>query len=235
MNDFLHFIGTGGAFSKNHTNNAAYCINGNKMILFDCGETVFHEIIKNDIIDDAIDSIDIIITHFHSDHVGSLGSLIFYCRYKQLKEVNVIFPIKKIPLDLLDIFGIDRKLYNLKYPMEVEEYYLKEYSQLHGDIDENGVFLTMPSYGYHVKYKNINFYYSGDTAIIKDEVLEKFQKKEIDVMYHEVTTDGYPTHVQLDYLEKCIPLESRDRVCCMHMGDSVNIKKIKELGFRSVR
>ena len=35
---------------------------------------VFHE---------KYNKIDIIITHFHSDHVGSLGSLVFYLRFKK--------------------------------------------------------------------------------------------------------------------------------------------------------
>ena len=54
-------------------------------------------------------------------------------------------------------------------------------------------------------------------------------------MYHEVTDDGYKAHLQLDELVKLINIENRDRVICMHLGDSIDTRKIKKLGFRSVR
>ena len=41
----LSFVGTGGAFSRKYPNNSAYYIVDDKIILFDCGETVFSEII----------------------------------------------------------------------------------------------------------------------------------------------------------------------------------------------
>ena len=84
MENKLRFIGTGGCFSKENINNSAYLKEDGHLILFDCGETVFHQILKNDIIDTDINRIDIIITHIHADHVGSLGSLIFFTRFKKI-------------------------------------------------------------------------------------------------------------------------------------------------------
>lgn len=235
MESLLKFIGTGGAFSKKHINNSAYYIIDKKLILFDCGETVFHEIINLNIIDDRIKSIDIIITHFHSDHVGSLGSLLFYCRFKKIKEINVIFPIKELPYSLLRIYGIDESLFNVKTPSEITTYYLKEYEQLHGDVSSCGEIVKMPSYGYHLINDKDNFFYSGDTCIINKIALKKFKNKEIEIMYHEVTDDGYKAHVQLKDLAMVIDLEDRKRVFCMHLSDSIDIKEIKKLGFESVR
>lgn len=236
MNYILNFIGTGGAFSSKYVNNSAYYLFDNKMILFDCGETVFHEISNLDIIDKKkIDSIDIIITHFHCDHVGSLGSLIFYCRFKEIKEVNVIFPIKELPLTLLKIFGISEKLFRVKVPSEVDDYYLKEYTQVHGDVDLDGNIIRMPSYGYHLILGKDNFFYSGDTSVINEDVLKLFEKGEIEYMYHEVTDDGYKAHLQLEELVRLIKIENRDRIICMHLSDSIDTRKIKKLGFRSVR
>lgn len=235
MEKYLKFIGTGGAFSKNNTNNSAYYIIKDKMVLFDCGETVFHEIITKNIIDEKIKRIDIIITHFHSDHVGSLGSLVFYCKYKKMEDINIIFPQKELPKTLLNLFGISDKIYHIKLPKDIDDYYLKEYEQLHGCVDENGKIIKMPAYGYHFKYNKDSFYYSGDTCTMPDEILHKFKSKEIDVMYHEVNTDGYKTHFQLEDLIKIIPEKERSRVYCMHMGDKVNQNVIKNKGFRSVR
>lgn len=236
MRQILKFIGTGGAFSSKYVNNSAYYyLKNDEILLFDCGETVFHEILKLDIITEKIKRIDIVITHFHSDHVGSLGSLIFYLRFKKIKEVNVIFPIKTLPYMLLQIYGIDESLFKVKLPEEVDGYYIKEYEQLHGDVDVDGNIVSMPSYGYHVVNDNDNFFYSGDTCIISDIILEKFKSKEIKIMYHEVTTDGYKSHMQLENLVKIIPVEDRQRVVCMHMGDGVDVSKIKKFGLESVR
>lgn len=235
MRKILNFIGTGGAFSKNHVNNSAYYYLKDKLILFDCGETVFHEILNLGIISENINSVDIIITHFHSDHVGSIGSLIFYCRFRKINEVNVIFPNIELPHTLLKIFGIQDNLVNIKTPDEIQDYYLKEYEQIHGDIDKNGNIIPMPSYGYHLINDNDNFFYSGDTSKICDIILQKFKNKKIKFMYQEVTDDGYKAHLQLEELEKIISIEERKRVICMHLGDNINIEKIKKLGFNSVR
>lgn len=236
MRQILKFIGTGGAFSTKYVNNSAYYyLKNDEILLFDSGETVFHEILKLNIINENIKRVDIIITHFHSDHVGSLGSLVFYLRFKKVREVNIIFPIKRLPYMLLNIYGIDENLYNVKTPKEIEGYYIKEYEQLHGDVSDNGKIIPMPSYGYHVISDNDNFFYSGDTCTISDIILEKFKSKKIKVMYHEVATDGYKSHMQLDDLAKLIEFEDRKRIFCMHMGDNVDVLKIKNLGFESVR
>lgn len=232
MENKLRFIGTGGCFSKENVNNSAYLNNNGHIILFDCGETVFHQILNDDIINENINRIDIIITHFHADHVGSLGSLIFYTRFKKIKEVNVIFPDVNILNIFLDISGIGRMLYNGKTPSEMD-YYLKEYSQLHGDVIDDEI-VAMPSFGYHLKYKDYNLFYSGDTCVINKKIIDKFNNNEIDLIYHEVSDDGYKAHVDIDDLATTIK-ENRDRVYCMHLGDSINLEKIKKYGFRSVR
>ena len=136
---------------------------------------------------------------------------------------------------LLSIFGIDEKFYNVKMPKEIEGYYIKEYEQLHGDVGDNGEIIPMQSYGYHVISDNDNFFYSGDTCTISDIILEKFKDKKIKIMYHEVATDGYKSHMQLEDLTKLIEFEDRKRIFCMHIGDNVDVLKIKKLGFKSVR
>ena len=235
MRSILNFIGTGGAFSKKNVNNSAYYYINDKLVLFDCGETVFHQILNIDLINENINSIDIIITHFHSDHVGSLGSLLFYCRFKGIKDVNIVFPIKEFPYLLLKLFGISEDMFNVKSPKEIDYYYLKEYEQLHGDIDKDGNLITIPSFGYHLINDNDNFFYSGDTCVIPDIVLTKFNNKEIKYMYYEVSNDGYKAHIQLDELVKLIKLENRKRVVCMHFGDNFDIERLNNLGFNSAR
>ena len=224
----LKFIGNNGCFSLGN-NTSAYYIKDDKIILFDCGETVFKEILRRKIINDKIKYIDIIITHFHSDHIGSLGSLLFYCRYKEIK-IRVVFKKIDMIINFLEMVGIDKNMYQVVSPNEIEDYYLREYEQLHGDIVNENI-VSMPAYGYHFICDNDNFFFSGDTMDLREDILKKFQNNEINILYHDVATDGYKSHIQLEKLESLIDKKDRNRVFLMHLKDNIDIKNIKVRGF----
>ena len=61
-------------------NNSAYIEVDNKLIIIDCGFMVFNEI-KNRFDLKSYNSINIIITHLHNDHAGSLCQVILYAYY----------------------------------------------------------------------------------------------------------------------------------------------------------
>ena len=73
----LKFIGTGSAFNQDLGNTSAYIKDGETLLLIDCGETVFQRIKEIKLLDD-VKKVYIVITHNHSDHIGSLGSLVEY-------------------------------------------------------------------------------------------------------------------------------------------------------------
>ena len=85
----LNFLGIGSAWNINEDNTSAYIKKDDKMILIDCGESIARKIIANDILS-GIKELYILISHTHSDHVGSLGTLLFYSKYN-----------KQVPLHLL--------------------------------------------------------------------------------------------------------------------------------------
>ena len=87
----LNFLGRGSAFNPKEGNTSAYFIENNELFLIDCGEDIFERIIKNNVLKD-IEKINALITHTHSDHIGSLGSLIMYSYYIIKKKVNIILP-----------------------------------------------------------------------------------------------------------------------------------------------
>lgn len=235
MRKVLTFIGSGSSFSKENINNSAYYLKEDKLVLFDCGETIFHKIKNLNLINENIKKIDIIMTHFHSDHSGSLGNLVLYCNKMNLQEINIIFPIKEMIYALLDLFGVPQNLYNTKTPNEVKDYYLKEYEQIHGCYNEHGIIQRIPSYGYHFINDNDNLFYSGDTTIINEIILQMFKQKKIYYLYQDVSTTNNKSHLQLDELETLVERKYRNRVMCMHLEDETDLMRIKDLGFNTSR
>lgn len=90
----LNFLGRGAAFNPKEGNTSAFFIDNNELFLIDCGESIFKEIIENNILNN-IEKINIMITHTHCDHIGSIGSLIMYSYYKLNNKVNIIVPKEK--------------------------------------------------------------------------------------------------------------------------------------------
>lgn len=89
----LNFLGRESAFNPKEGNNSAYFIENKELFLIDCGEDVFGRIIKLNLFD-GIDTVNLMLTHTHSDHIGSLGSLVMYSFYVLHKYVNIIIPDK---------------------------------------------------------------------------------------------------------------------------------------------
>ena len=73
----LKFIGTGSAFNTELGNTSAYIKQDQTLFILDCGETAFTRMKQLNIFED-VKNVYIAITHMHPDHVGSLGSLVFY-------------------------------------------------------------------------------------------------------------------------------------------------------------
>ena len=87
----LNFLGIGSAWNTNEDNTSAYIKKDDKMILIDCGESIARKIIANDILSD-IKELYILISHTHSDHVGSLGTLLFYSKYNKQIVNKIVLP-----------------------------------------------------------------------------------------------------------------------------------------------
>ena len=71
----LTFLGKDSGFGEK--NNSSYIEIENKLILIDCGFTVFQQV-KEKFDFENYETINIIITHLHNDHAGSLSQLILY-------------------------------------------------------------------------------------------------------------------------------------------------------------
>ena len=220
----LTFLGRGSAFNYLEDNTCAYFIIDKHLFLFDCGEKIASKIIYLKLLDN-IEKVSIFITHLHSDHIGSLEGLLTFIKvFKTDIEVNVIYPNKDKLSTLLKLLNFDFDIDILdKY--DSEELSVKIISQPH--IGE--------CYGFIVKSKEVNFFYSGDTSKINDEALKMLLNGELDYFYHEVSRKQSSFHTGLETLEKLIPNEFRSKVYLMHFSDDKLMFECIEKGFNVVR
>ena len=109
MDNILNFIGTESGFGNN--NNSAYIEIDNEFILIDCGFTVFKQL-KEKIDFKKYNKINVIITHLHNDHCGSLSQLILYLWFIYGKKTNIITKCKNIKT-YLEITGTTEEAYEI--------------------------------------------------------------------------------------------------------------------------
>ena len=221
----LSFLGIGNAFNYKEGNCSAFYKKNNKMLLIDCGETTFNQIIKYNLLDD-IDVLEILITHFHSDHIGSLGTLLFYADKLNIRNVKVAFPNLNDLQTILDLFGVQNCNYNILLPEELNNHKVESFKQNH-DI--------MEAYGYLLNVNNNVIYYSGDTRTMNNRALEMLKSGQIDYFYQDTAVSKNNYHFSLEELEKAIPFKDRCRVYCMHIGIEQDKSEIEKRGFSLVK
>lgn len=205
----LKFLGRNAGFSGK--NNSAYFEDGKTLWLIDCGMLVFFQLVeKFDLF--YYDTINVLITHLHEDHVGSLAQLLLYLGYDSRKKVkvNVISSCENMK-NRMDLAGVDPNFYVLNPDVNVE--WIKT---RHVDF--------LDAYGFYMNLNGKNILYTGDTA-----TLEPFLKylKNTDEFYVDVSTNG-SVHLKIDdVLEELLEIQkSGVDVYLMHLNDEEAISNI---------
>lgn len=232
----LKFLGRGASFNPKEGNNSAYFVENKELFLIDCGESTFQSLIKSGLLDE-IEVINLMITHTHSDHVGSLGSLTMYTFYNLNKPLNIILPNNTKYIcsieQLLKIFGCNKNMYKFieesAFDGKIKTFQSIRYVETKHCAD-------LACYGLVFNMKNGIVYYSGDTN--ETSTLKKLlsSSKQIDKLYIETTSvnfSGNP-HLYIELLEEVISEDLKNKVYCMHINDDVCIERAKELGFNVV-
>ena len=233
----LLFLGRGSAFNSYEENTSAYFIDKNELFLIDYGESIYERIMEKQLLDN-INCINIMITHTHSDHIGSIGSLIMYCYYVINKKVNIIISknclYKKDLIDLIRIFGCTKEMYTIIDETEFDNKY---------ELFNNIRFLKtehvsqISSYGILFETNNGVLYYSGDTSNLKNisELIKN--NKTIDKIYIDTTSTNTKNnvHVYIGELNDLIPDYLKNKVYCMHVNDKKCIEIAQEYGFNVVQ
>ncbi len=150
-NKLLTFLGKDSGFGEK--NNSAYIVLEDKLVLIDCGFTVFEDIKKKFDLSNY-SKIEVIITHLHNDHAGSLSQLILYSWFIYNKKVTVYtkcINMKKY----LEITGTPSESYEIKDGSENLKFIKTE----HVDY--------LDAYGFELKVNNRKIVYTGDTKTIE--------------------------------------------------------------------
>ena len=197
----LKFLGSDSGFGIN--NNSAYIEEKGKLTIIDCGFTVFTQIKKKFDLN-KYKEINVIITHLHNDHAGSLSQLILYSYFIFNKKVNVISMCSKIK-EYLDITGTPEDAYTLYNKFENVEFIRTEHTRY------------LDSYGFKLCVNGKKIVYTGDTNIL--ELFIKYTN-DIDEFYVDVSRYG-GAHLKIDdVIEKLREIKKKNiKIYLMHIDD----------------
>lgn len=238
----LQFLGSGGAFHVARGNTSAYLELGGELILFDCGEDVFAKLVKHELLEKK-SRVHIFITHLHSDHIGSLGTLIAYLYYKKYKQdrsnICLYYPNESI-CHVLSLQGVSREWYNF-FINRWDELYIPgfhkqpEYSFYEtthtSALDYNG---ERNSYSIEFGVEGqFNYFYSGDTNQLHERLNNVYA---FDAIYQEVTSipnTGVHLYYE-DFVEqtKKLSTEEKARFYLMHLDEEFDVERAKVDGYQ---
>jgi phosphoribosyl 1,2-cyclic phosphodiesterase len=227
----LNFLGVGSAFNTKLGNTSAFIHSQNSMLLIDCGGTVFHRLMELKLLE-GLKQLNIVVTHTHPDHVGSLGEVIFYAYYVLKIAPKLYFPEVGWIREFLKHIGVEDTMYELVSAMDVGmtcedigciKLSFIPVSHLH----------TLPSLGFIIEYYGKRYYYSGDANDLPERVLNEFKEGKLQTIYQATCGLDYDgnAHLSLSKLCEIIPENLRSKVCCIHHDGFLDIDKVRELGF----
>lgn len=249
--EFLHFLGRGSCYNTKEGSNSAFIKHGSVLVLIDCGESTFADLMRlnerSNILDGVL-NVYVLITHFHSDHIGSLPSLIYYSTFVQKADITLFTTDVETLSDIinkqlyLDMHEYDRVKAKLEYTL------IKFYKMFTISMDGINLFVTPMkenhvemSTGYVIEYIDpgndddaCKIYYTGDTKYANNMAYNL----RCDYYYMDSCNkdNSYP-HQNVDNIAKTCDLYNipHDRIRLMHIDDDTVFDKAKEYGFKWVQ
>ena len=236
----LEFIGTGSAFNTSLGNNSAFIRKGNILFMIDCGSSTYSRLLESDMLD-GVNTIYVLITHTHPDHIGSLGDLVFHGYYNMgtlfTPSVRIMYPKKlKVP-ELLELMGVDKFMYHKHDITDCQNTIITDNFTIAVEPVPVNHVPNLYCYGYIIKYENEVLYYSGDSNAIPADILKMLYDGKFDYFYQDTCYAHYEgnVHLSLQNLESLIGYDFRDKVYCMHLDNSFDISEAQKLGFNVVK
>ncbi len=223
----LNFTGIGSAFNPEDGNTSAYFSEEDSFYLIDCGELVFKELLRE--VDFSIFSdLHIFITHSHSDHIGSLGTLISYLYQHHSIKVSIYHGGIHL-VDFLNRVGILSNYYEevMDKKLALKNLTFEWIETKHSN--------KIPCFGLLLSFKDSTIYYSGDARIIPQRIYHAFLTDEIDLIYQDLSIHPENTsHLTLKKLTDLIPESKRRRIIAMHLEENSK-EEIEAVGFQTAQ
>jgi Cft2 family RNA processing exonuclease len=232
----LSFLGRGAGFYPAEGSTSAYFLDKGELFLIDCGESVFETFVERKLLDSA-SALNVLITHTHSDHAGSLGSLLLYTYVTKNITTNIISDENMAYLPqiraLLDIYGLPKRMYRITDASAFDRRYshfnrVRYINTFHCDDLKSSAILFETNSGL--------VFYSGD---MKDpapliEIIKSGKK--IDKIYMDSCDDPEPNpfHIRLKEIYEIVPPELRSEVYCMHFNSAKCMDDAISMGFKVV-
>ncbi|MEG0297340.1 MAG: MBL fold metallo-hydrolase [Clostridium sp.] len=230
----IDFMGMGSAFNTKLGNTSAFVEKGKDLILIDCGCTVFHKIQELNLLKGK-ENINIIITHTHPDHAGSLGDIIFYVYYILKNRVNIFHPNKEHMENFLSCIGVNKDMYVLnsldKVVIEADEI-----GKVNIEFMKSSHVKELVAYSFIMELEDKKLYYSGDTNELPDSIVNKLKSGDIKRIYQDTSGLDFLGCVHMPFRKLCevVPMELRINVYCMHLDKSITKDMIVKEGFNIV-
>ncbi len=221
----LKFLGIGAAYNPSWGSNSAFFLMEDQLYLLDCGESAFERLVNRPELA-GCRAVNVLVTHLHADHIGSLGSFISYCGHVLEKPVLVATPDATL-VTVLDLMGIRPDTYVFRQD------FTKPFP--------GGLTITplpvkhvsgMACYGYYLYDGEETIFYSGDSNALPPQVLEGLLTEEITRVYQEATyREGvHAGHCSLEQLCAAVPPDVRSQIVCMHFNEDF-LAAVRSAGF----
>lgn len=240
----LKFLGYGSAYKSEYSNTSAYLIQEKKLLLIDCGEMVFSKI-KNLRTYKCANTIFVMITHTHPDHVNGLSEFCFYNFFVQNKMTYIIYPdgdedfsFRNPIATLLSVNGVDESIYRFVSDAALSSYY-SSFKNVYYVPTRHMDDMDAYSIIFEEEDGCINLY-TGDTnstEIIEDIIsLVSDGKFNLGRIWSEVSLYTYykTPHLYYKKLIDAVPEEYRDKVYCMHFDHDDLFDIVKSAGMNTV-
>ena len=221
----LKFIGTGSGKTSLKRFHSSLFFKVEQNILIDAGDGISKALLKQNISWNSIDII--IITHFHSDHISGLASLLTQMIIEKRNKPLTIYTHSRLTSLLenflqatflfIETFPFQLSIMGFNFGEEINisknfSFTAKQNSHITNKHSINNPELAFISASFLFKIKNKKIIYTSDIGDKKD--LSLFENKNIDYFITETT------HIKLFELKKYILKQNFKSVILTHISDS---------------